>query len=188
MKKRTAIISTFLSVSLFLTGCSWSDITAKFTGADTSGTAAPASTEKDYVAEECVTLPEYKGIEVDCTVSEEDIEAEIKSVLNDHATEKKVKKGKCKQGDTVNIDFTGKVDGKEFDNGSAEDYSMTIGSSGFIAGFDDGVDGMKVGETKDLKLKFPDDYHQEDLKGKDVVFTVKVNFISEITNNSFSNN
>ncbi len=179
MKKRTAIISTFLSVSLFLTGCSWSDITAKFTGADTSGTAAPASTEKDYVAEECVTLPEYKGIEVDCTVSEEDIEAEIKSVLNDHATEKKVKKGKCKQGDTVNIDFTGKVDGKEFDNGSAEDYSMTIGSSGFIAGFDDGVDGMKVGETKDLKLKFPDDYHQEDLKGKDVVFTVKVNFISE---------
>ena len=126
-----------------------------------------------------MTLPEYKGIEVDCTVSEEDIEAEIKSVLNDHATEKKVKKGKCKQGDTVNIDFTGKVDGKEFDNGSAEDYSMTIGSSGFIAGFDDGVDGMKVGETKDLKLKFPDDYHQEDLKGKDVVFTVKVNFISE---------
>lgn len=175
MKKRAAIISVCLSMALMLTGCTWSDVRAKFTGED----LGVSSGSKDYVASECVTVPDYKGIEVDVKVSEEDIQAEIDSKLNNYSTEKKIKKGKCKEGDRVSIDFVGKLDGKEFDNGSAEDYAITLGQSGFIDGFDDGVIGMKVGEKKDLNLKFPDDYGKEELNGKDVVFTVTLNYISE---------
>lgn len=177
MKKRAVVVSVFLTASLFLTGCSWSDIAAKFTGADTESTQSAG--EKDYVAADCVTLAEYKGVEVDCTVGDDELQSEIDSALSSHSTENKIKKGTCKKGDTVSIDFVGKIDGKEFDNGSAEDYSITLGSSGFIDGFDDGVIGMKVGKKKDLNLRFPDDYQNEELKGKDVVFTVTLNYISE---------
>lgn len=179
MKKRTMIMSTVLSVSLLLTGCSWtswSEISAKFTGVDKSYVP---SFQKDYDVEECVTLPQYKGIEVDCKISDEDIDAVISSDLSAHSTENKITEGTCKSGDTVNIDYEGKIDGTAFDGGTAEDQTITLGQSGYIDGFDDGVIGMKVGETKDLKLKFPDDYHKDDLKGKNVVFTVKLNYMSE---------
>lgn len=174
MKKRAVVVSVLLSASLLLTGCSWSDFAARFTGADTASTS-----DKDYVAEDCVTLAEYKGVEVDCTVADDELQSEIDSTLSSHSTQNKIEKGACKKGDTVSIDFVGKIDGKEFDNGSAEDYSITLGNSGFIDGFDDGVIGMKVGKKKDLKLRFPDDYGKEELNGKDVVFTVKLNYISE---------
>ena len=177
MKKRAVVVSVLLSASLFLTGCSWSDIAAKFTGADTGSTQS--SGDKDYVAADCVTLAEYKGVEVDCTVSDDELQSEIDSTLSSHSTENKIEKGTCKKGDTVSIDFVGKIDGKEFENGSAEDYSITLGSSGFIDGFDDGVIGRKVGKKKDLNLRFPDDYGKEELNGKDVVFTVTLNYISE---------
>lgn len=184
MKKRAVVVSVLLSASLFLTGCSWSDIAAKFTGADTGSTQS--SGDKDYVAADCVTLAEYKGVEVDCTVSDDELQSEIDSTLSSHSTENKIKKGTCKKGDTVSIDFVGKIDGREFDNGSAEDYSITLGSSGFIDGFDDGVIGMKVGKKKDLKLRFPDDYGKDELNGKDVVFTVTLNYISETVTPEFN--
>ena len=92
-------------------------------------------------------------------------------------THKKVKKGKAKKGQTVNINYTGKINGKEFDNGSAEEVDIQLGNSGYIDGFDDGVIGMKVGKKKDLKLKFPSDYQDKTVAGKDVVFTVKLNYI-----------
>lgn len=176
MKKRAVVLSTLLSVSLLLTGCSWSDIKAKFTGADTGSTATEA--EKDYVASECITVPEYMGIEVDCTVGEDEVQAEIDSFLGENSTEKKIKKGKCKEGDTVNIDYVGKIDGKEFDGGKADAQSITLGSSGYIPGFDDGVVGMKVGQTKDINVTFPDDYGKEELNGKPAVFTITLNYIS----------
>ena len=68
------------------------------------------------------TVPEYKGIEVDCKISDEDVQAEIDSFLQDNSTEKKIKKGACKEGDSVNIDYVGKIDGKAFDNGTADHY------------------------------------------------------------------
>lgn len=176
MKKRTVVMSTILSVSLMLTGCSWGEIAAKFTGADTGDSV---SFDADYKVEECVTLPEYKGIEVDCKVDDDEIDSIIQSDLSSHAKENQIKEGTCKKGDTVNIDYTGKLDGKEFDGGTAQGQTITLGSSGYIDGFDDGVIGMKVGETKDLNLKFPDDYGKEDLNGKDVVFTVTLNYLSE---------
>ena len=79
------------------------------------------------------------------------------------------------KGDTADIAYVGKVDGKEFDGGSSDSYNLVIGSGTFIDGFEDGVIGMKTGETKDLNLKFPDSYQSTDLAGKDVVFTVTVN-------------
>jgi trigger factor len=90
-----------------------------------------------------------------------------------------VKKGTCKDGDSVNIDYVGKIDGEKVDNACAEDQTITLGSSGYIDGFDDSVIGMKVGETKDANLTFPDDYGVDELNGKDVVFTITLNYISE---------
>lgn len=162
-----------------LTGCSWEQFRAKFTGEDLSGVTGSAIEIEDYDAEECVTVPEYKGVEVDCSVSDEELEAEINSFLAENSSEKKVKKGKCKEGDSVNIDFVGKIDGEAFDNGSATDQTITLGASGYIPGFDDGVIGMKVGETKDIDVTFPEDYGNEELNGKPAVFTITLNYISE---------
>lgn len=91
-------------------------------------------------------------------------------------------------GDVVNIDYVGKIDGKEFDGGSAEGYNLQIGSSTFIDGFEDGLVGAKPGETKDLNLKFPDEYGNEDVAGKDVVFTVTVNYIEDFSDEFIKDN
>ena len=95
-------------------------------------------------------------------------------------TKQTLTEGTVEDGDTVNIDYVGKLDGEEFDGGSAEGYDLEIGSCTFIDGFEDGIIGMQVGETKDLELTFPEDYHSENLAGKDVVFTVTVNSISRV--------
>ena len=95
-------------------------------------------------------------------------------------TKQTLTEGTVEDGDTVNIDYVGKLDGEEFDGGSAEGYDLEIGSCTFIDGFEDGIIGMQVGETKDLELTFPEDYHSEELAGKDVVFTVTVNSISRV--------
>lgn len=97
---------------------------------------------------------------------------------NSATTEKETDRDDVEDGDIVNIDYTGKIDGKEFDGGSATGYDLTIGSGSFIDGFEDGLIGHKVGETVDLNLKFPDDYSNSDVAGKDVVFTVTINSIS----------
>ena len=78
-------------------------------------------------------------------------------------------------GDTVNIDYEGLKDGVPFEGGSAEGYSLRLGSGSFIPGFEDQLIGAKAGEEKELNLTFPEDYHAEDLKGAAVVFKVKVN-------------
>lgn len=86
-----------------------------------------------------------------------------------------------KDGDTVNIDFTGYIDGETFDGGSTNGAGtdLVIGSGGYIAGFEEGIIGHTVGETFDLNLTFPEDYWDEDYAGKDVVFTTTVNGIYE---------
>ena len=86
----------------------------------------------------------------------------------------------AENGDRVNIDYEGKVDGETFDGGSAEGYDLTLGDGAFIEGFEDGLVGASKGETKTLELTFPDPYlNNEDLSGKPVVFTVTVNSVSE---------
>lgn len=182
MKKRAVVISALLTMSLVLTGCSvsWNDIKGKFTGKDGTVVSGSAIDFAEIHAEDYVTVPEYKGIEVDCTVGDDEVEAEIESFLGENAKEKKIKKGKCKTGDTVNIDYEGKVDGEVFDGGSATDHTMTLGASGFIDGFDEGVVGMKVGQKKDIDVTFPEEYSQApELAGKPAVFTITLNYISE---------
>ncbi len=127
---------------------------------------------KDYV-----TVGDYTGLDVDgytISVSTKEINARIKENLTAAATTKTVKDGKVKDDETIIIDYTGKVDGKTFDGGSGEDYSLTIGSNSLIDGFEDGLIGVEVGKTVKLSLTFPDDYATTTLAGKDVVYTVKV--------------
>lgn len=126
-----------------------------------------------------VTLGEYKNLGVKsekAKVSDEEVNDEIER-LRSHLADVIVKEnGEVVNGDTVIIDFTGLIDGKEFDGGTSQNYPLEIGSHTFIPGFEDGLIGLKTGEEKDLNLKFPENY-TEDLKGKDVVFKVKVNEI-----------
>ena len=120
-----------------------------------------------------VTIGEYKGLELNRTsqsVTDDDVQAEINYDLEDNGTE--VKDGTVENGDTVTINFTGTIDDKEFDGGSAEDYELVVGDGEMIDGFEDGIVGMKSGETKELDLTFPDDYYEESVAGKAVVFKV----------------
>ena len=125
-----------------------------------------------------ITVGDYKGLsfdKVDASVSKKEIKAEIQNRVEAAATTETVKKGTVKDGDTISVDYVGKIDGKEFDGGSAKNTSITIGTTSMIDGFTDGLIGKKVGSTVDLNLKFPDDYQAEDVAGKDVVFTVTIN-------------
>ncbi len=128
-----------------------------------------------------VTLGEYKGLPLEesyDTVSDGDVEANIQNVLESHAELKEVTGRPARMGDTVNIDYVGMKDGEAFDSGTGNN-DLELGSGTFIPGFEDGVVGMSVGEEKDLPLTFPEDYRNTELAGKDVVFHVTVNSISE---------
>ena len=193
MKKQYTIVALLFIMTAVLTGCSWSEFKAKITGNDSaSGTAVTQNASgpvviEDYNVDDCITLGTYKGVDVDCTVSDSELQSEIDTFLSNHVKETKIKSGTVASGTSINIDFTGKVDGKEFDGGSAQGYEVAAGNSGFIDGFDEGMIGMKVGQTKDLKLKFPDNYTPNaKLSGKDVVFTVKINYIVKTSKRKFN--
>ena len=133
-------------------------------------------------AENLVELPEkYDKVRVEVAkrkeVTDEQVEENIQNTLLANAPLKEVDR-KVKEGDTVSIDFTGKLDGVEFEGGSGS-YDLVIGSHTFIDGFEDGLIGAKKDETRDLKLTFPENYSAAELAGKEVVFTVTVNKISE---------
>ena len=133
----------------------------------------------EFVVEPKIELGKYTnlGIKMDkVKVTKEEVENRIKSLLDEYA-EIEVKDGSVEDGDIAVIDFTGYKDGVEFEGGKGENYSLTIGSKSFIPGFEDAIIGMKKGEEKDIDLTFPEDYMAEELKGKAVVFKVKVNEI-----------
>lgn len=186
MKKQITVISIILVMAMVMTGCSWEDFKAKFVGEDQAASGSSITLD-EIDTEECVTLGTYKGVEVDCTVSDEEIQSQIDTLLSNNPNIKKIKKGKCKKGQSVNIDYVGKMGGKKFDGGSEEGRTIVLGESGFIAGFDDGVIGMKVGQKKDVKLKFPSDYSPNpDLAGKDAVFTITLNYIEKSEDAKFN--
>ena len=124
-----------------------------------------------------VVLGEYKNLKVKkdkVTVSDEEVNHEIDH-LREHMADVVVKEnGVVAEGDTAVIDFTGFIDGEEFEGGKGENFPLEIGSHSFIPGFEEGLIGLKSGEEKNLELKFPENYI-ENLKGKDVTFKVKVN-------------
>ena len=128
--------------------------------------------------EKCVTLGDYKGVTVEKTiqsVTDEDVQNEIDNALANYPVE--VDQA-AKEGDTVNIDYVGKIDGEEFDGGSDQGADLKLGSGKFIDGFEDGLIGARKGETRTLNLTFPEVCSQ-DLAGRAVEFTVTVNAVKE---------
>ena len=127
-----------------------------------------------------VKISSYKGIKIKeyaYTVKDEEVEEEIKRVLDRNARKVAVSDRAAINGDIVNIDFVGTVDGVKFEGGEAEGFDLTLGSGQFIPGFEDQVVGMNIGETKDVNVTFPENYQAEALKGKAAVFAVKLNGI-----------
>lgn len=198
MKKRAIMISMLLVMAFSVTGCSQktatkdkdtkTEETAKTDDAEetesdnTEDTSEDTPTTAELMAgidvEKCVTLGDYKGVTVEKTiqsVTDEDVQNEIDNALANYPVE--VDQA-AKEGDTVNIDYVGKIDGEEFDGGSDQGADLKLGSGKFIDGFEDGLIGARKGETRTLNLTFPEDYTQ-DLAGKAVEFTVTVNAVKE---------
>ena len=127
-----------------------------------------------------VTLGDYKGLTVEADqqkLTDEMVDARIAQDQDKASRIVDVEDRPVQEGDTVNLDYAGTVDGVAFEGGTAQNQTLKIGSKQFIPGFEEQMIGMNIGEEKDLNVKFPDDYHAEELKGKDAVFHVKVNGI-----------
>ena len=125
-----------------------------------------------------VKLGDYKGIKIakaEYTVKDADVDSEIERLRQRNARMVEAADRAAEEGDTATIDFSGSIDGVKFDGGTSENYPLVLGSGSFIPGFEEQVVGMKVGEEKDVNVRFPDDYQAEELKGKDAVFAVKLN-------------
>lgn len=166
-----------------------SDATAAdATAADaTAADATPADAQElkkpEYRALDYVQLGTYKGLEITVDpieVTDEEVDSEISSAIVRAGKREELSEGTVENGDIAVIDFVGKKDDVAFDGGTAKDYELEIGSNTFISGFEEGVEGMKVGETKDLELTFPENYQSTELAGQDVIFTVTVNAIKRI--------
>ena len=183
MRRTLKFLTVGMMAAVLLTGCGGnSNITSATTtaeevttttGAGGTETTTEESTEftiKDY--SNYVSLGEYKGLSVEpIVVTEEEISERIQQYFRDTVQE----------GDTVNLDYTGYLDGEAFEGGSAEGDYLTIGSGGFIDGFESGLVGTKVGETVSLDLTFPEIYeYNPDLAGKPVVFEVTINAIDGV--------
>ena len=161
-KKITALLTDVMASALLLAGCE-----------------ASKGLENDDIK-----ITQYKGVEIDevekaSEISDEDVDAYIQSVRESKAEVTEITDRAVEDGDTVSINFVGKMNGEEFEGGSAEDYSLTIGSGVFIEGFEDSVIGHKAAETYDWNGKFPEDYGNAEMAGKDVVFTITVNAITK---------
>jgi len=129
-----------------------------------------------------VELGEYTDLDVEkesAEVTEEEIEEEIERVRNQHSQLVASDKEVVEDGDFVIIDFEGKKDGEPFPGGSAEEYSLEIGSNTFIPGFEEQLIGAQVGDELELNITFPEDYNAEDLAGEDVIFDVEIKEIKE---------
>jgi trigger factor len=127
-----------------------------------------------------VTLGDYKGLEVedfDATVTDEDVAKELETLQNRQAELVVKEEGTAELGDTVVLDFEGFVDGEAFEGGKAENHSLELGSGSFIPGFEEQLVGLATGESKDVEVSFPEEYHAAELAGKPAVFKVTLHEI-----------
>lgn len=127
-----------------------------------------------------VELPEYKGVTVEKVkkeITQDDIDRYLNSLLEQHTRLISLEEGEIQEKDLAIIDFKGTVDGDPFEGGEAENYSLEIGSKTFVEGFEEQLIGVKKGETKEIRVTFPEDYSNEELAGKEAVFQVTVNEI-----------
>lgn len=136
--------------------------------------------EADVLPE--VKLGDYKKLKAKkaaVNVDKKEIDEVIERIQKGLSEKKEVKRA-AKLGDEMVIDFVGKKDGKAFQGGTGKDYPLVLGSNSFIPGFEDALVGLKAGDTKDVKLAFPKDYHAKDLAGQDVVFEVTVKKVNSV--------
>ena len=138
---------------------------------------------KGITALDYVTLPDTESFTLSddaTTVSDSDIDDYISNnILSNYKTTNEITNRAAENGDTVNIDFAGSIDGVAFDGGTGSDYDLTLGSGTFIDGFEDQIVGHRPGETFDVNVTVPDDYQATNLAGKDAVFATTLNYINE---------
>ena len=201
MKNKLALVLVGVLMVTALTACKGSS--NKAAEAESASSAAASSDEasnttldifkgidnletitlNDIKPGDYVELGEYKGITVElapATVTDEQVEEYINNLALSSPLMTEITDRAVESGDVTNIDFEGRYADTEeaFDGGTAQGYDLEIGSGSFIPGFEDGVIGMNVGESKDIKLTFPEDYAAANLAGKEVIFKVTVNKIS----------
>ncbi|MGI6215637.1 MAG: trigger factor [Christensenellales bacterium] len=129
-----------------------------------------------------VELGEYKGLKATRympPVTEEDVNKRIEQDVYSVTTRADIVDRSVKEGDYVNIDYSGSVDGEKFEGGTAEKQELKLGSNAFIPGFEEQINGMNIGEEKDITVTFPEQYHAEELAGKEAVFHIKLNSAQE---------
>lgn len=189
-KKGCAVVLALALSMALMTGCGdkskkSGDLkdTAK-SEATASDAQESAETIDEYVDKYAkdVELGEYKGIEyekTDVEVTDEEVQQKIDDFVSGLATYDKDTTNAAKNGDTVNIDFVGTVDGEEFDGGNTNGsgYDLELGSGSFIDGFEDQIVGHKAGDTFTVKVTFPENYGKDNLNGKDAEFKTTLNYI-----------
>ncbi|SFU51417.1 trigger factor [Butyrivibrio sp. M55] len=203
MKKNLSVLLVVAMAVTSLTACgSKSKEAASDAAAESSSTEAAATAGSNDIASlqnldklevktlddinplDYITLGEYKGLTVEvapASVTDEDVDGYINNLIESNPAKTEITDRPIQKGDIANIDYEGKYadTGVAFDGGTAQGFDLDIGSGMFIPGFEDGLVGVKLGDTVDLDLTFPEEYGSKDLAGKKVVFTVKVNKISE---------
>lgn len=189
MKKRTWIAMLAMSMVFATTACGASG-TPEVTDETAQAAEDKAETDEGKKAEgfgdrlvsvdnveKYIKLADYKGLELekpDTEVTQEQIDMEIQYRLQNTMEEVTEANATAQNGDTVTINYVGTKDGIAFEGGSADNYDLTLGEGGMIEGFEEGIVGMKKGETKDLDLTFPENYFEESLAGEAVVFQITV--------------
>ena len=197
MKKRTLAAVMTAVIVLAMTGCGNTGAKTESAAAATTQEAAEEVAEKEewmndptaylsgITASDYVDLPaDYASMTVEVEPVTEVTDEEVEAMIDQQRQAKRelqevTKRNKVQEGDVVNIDYVGRIDGEEFDGGSAEGYNLEIGSGSFIDGFEDGLIGQKVGETVTLELTFPENYADSTKAGVDAEFDVTINSIQQ---------
>lgn len=173
--KKPAIVAAMICFSTMMaTGC-------------TLGAAKPGSqqyieqNQKKTIKTSNLTVKQYIGMKIDCekeeTVTDKDVEQALPEYLSENDLFDKDTSSKIKKGDTVNIAFVGKINGKEFENGSTDNYDVEIGSKSLIDDFEEQLIGHKAGDKVNVNVTFPKDYQEKSLAKKDAVFETTINYI-----------
>ena len=182
MKKKVYLMILTLCIAFAGTACGTKEKAAEETKISEEKTEEKEDTKKSGEGtrlvsvkdiDKYITIGQYKGLSLEKvveTITDTEVEGSISQDLA--MTKEEVKDGVVEEGDTVVVNYVGTENGKEFNGGSAENQEITIGSGGYIPGFEDGILGMKKGETKDVLLTFPEDYIEPSMAGKDVVFKI----------------
>ena len=184
MKRIMKGAAVVLCAGLLLCGCSSKGTENSSDAATTAGdnlTALPDYTWDGVDVDSYVTLGAYEGIEykpASAEVSEEEVDEVIEQLRDGSATTEEITEGAVADGDTVNIDYVGRIDGEAFEGGSAQNQTITIGVTSMIPGFTEGLIDQEVGQDVVLDLTFPEDYWNADYAGKDAEFTITINYIA----------